>query len=421
MFHAALISAAWAASTCEKLDSATFRASVVDAQTAIHRDDLELAEAQIKRVTNNVSCMGFAPEPRLWADLLVSIAVVNFAKQEDWEAPLAAAMRIRPATDRLVGVAHPIHDWTPPPSQPLEPVTPRSRVYIDGTEVQAMPPPDGWYLVQKTDGTNWNTTWQRVGPVSRAWLLAQVETPPRLGWEVELSAAGGYFTVYQTRPNRDDRPQIRSVYDLDPPPGTQGDFSAYRCTEVGCGAFFGPEISVRTTFFSRFGLAAYGTMVFGRRPGLRDLHGMVHYVGPKVIIGVGAVLFDLPIARFELQFLHENGVYVADPGEEDKYRSTLTYLVDGRPFGAAEVVWKVQDSFRLSGLYGFNWLTSHMGEVGGQYRFPPSIVLEGRPFIGAFGRAGFGVLEQRDRPINRLWTHRVETGLRVGMAFGKIP
>lgn len=429
MFLLALISAAWSASSCEKLDSSTFRASVVDAQTAIFRDDLDIAAAQIERIVDNVSCMTFAPEPRLWADLLMAIAVVNYANQQEWEAPLAAALRIRPATDRLVGVAHPIYAWTPSPSPPLQPITTRNRVYIDGTEVQAMPPPQGWYLVQKTDGGAWNTTWQRVGSLSTAWLTSPVERPPRLGWEVELSAAGGFFTTYQTRVGRrDESPVIRSVYDMDPPRDYKADFSAYNCGSAGCGLFFGPEVTVRTTFFSRVGLAAYGTLVFGRRPGLRDLHGTVQFVERKVIIGVGAVVFDLPLARFERPFEHENGVYIDQDRTKDEradyrstYRSTLTYLVDGRPFAAVEVVWKARDSFRVSGLYGFNWLTSHMGEIGGQYRFAPSAVLQGRPFIGAFGRAGFGMLEQRDQPENRLWTHRVETGLRVGMAFGAMP
>lgn len=132
--------AAGEAPACASLAEADFRALVLDAQAAI------------------------------------SLAIVEFGRGGDWEAPLAGALRVRPGVDRFVGPGHPIAEWQAPPAKDGEPtaVPVGARVYVDGTvEPLAIPSSPGLRLVQRELDGRWATA-VFSGPVPAEWLTAPI-------------------------------------------------------------------------------------------------------------------------------------------------------------------------------------------------------------------------------------------------------
>lgn len=434
MLAQALIASALAAPGCE-LDPPTLRAAVVDARSAVLRDDLDVAQHEIDRVIDDLDCIDFVPERRLWAELLVVMAVVAFAEGGDWESPLASALRIRPAIDRIVGVVHPIYNWVPPDEAPLQPVVSRNQIHIDGRAVQAIPPPRGWYLVQKTDGTAWNTVFKRDEPVDTTWLLAPVERAPRIGVEVSLGVGGGGGAAGQWRVTQGTS-TTRSVYDLEwrddqnqqiglRASTVQGRFGRpYRGLPVVWG-----DAGIRATFFSRVGVEAQGNVMFGIRPYARYLRGGVIYAGRRWELDLGAAVYDLFLARYRDPFAHDaEGLY--DPtfdgdgdGAADEVENPLVPGGATFYFGQVGVAWSPVEAVRIGVRFGMRDLYAQMGElhVRARTRALPQLpeVLLARPFFAFVLRGGYGTfVGTGERSIR---STRIETGISVGATFGAVP
>lgn len=176
---------------CEPLGEDAFRALFLDALAAIDRDDAALHAAIVQEVRGRISCLTFAPPPRLWADFLVGLAVVEFSQGGEWEEPMAAALRIRPNVDRLVSGAHPINRWEPPPipGEDGGAVPDGVAFYVDGQPSDRLPPTTGLYLVQKEDEGYFETRWTREAGLDMGWVTAPVERPRR--FETWAFVSGG--------------------------------------------------------------------------------------------------------------------------------------------------------------------------------------------------------------------------------------
>lgn len=199
------------AAPCEPMDEAEFRSYVFDAQSAIDRGDLELSSSILTEVGLRIPCLDGPPSSRMWADLLVSRAIVEFSRGGPWEDAMAAALRIRPFVDPGVGPSHPLARWiAPPPPPPGPPVPPGVRLFVDGLPADHLPPSEGLYLVQKTDGRFWNTVLVQDGDLPPGWAEAPVEQPQRIVAWGRVGAAAGIGTLSQS-------PSWPSDYWLDQP------------------------------------------------------------------------------------------------------------------------------------------------------------------------------------------------------------
>ncbi len=248
--------AAPALAACETLDEADFRSYVLDAQSAIDRGDIELPAAILAEVEARLPCLDFSPAPRMWAELLVAKAIVEYSRGGDWQAPLATALRIRPAIDRGVGSGHPMREWEAPPAPPGGPPLDAAgvRVFVDGLASPTAPPSEGLHLVQKTDGRFWNSVLLLDEPPPPGWLEDPVDQPSRVVAFGRLGASVGGLVAQQlpSAPSQlYDEVQIRG-----PGGGVAGDLHA--------------------TFFSPIGVLASGSLV-------------VHPVAPALDARVAAI------------------------------------------------------------------------------------------------------------------------------------
>jgi hypothetical protein len=269
--------AAAAPADCEELDATTFRAFVFDAQSAIDRGDVELTTTIVDSVWVRLPCLDFSPEPTLWADLLVSSSIVEYSRGGDWKAPLSAALRIRKGIDRGVGPGHPIYSFEPPPEPPMGPPVPlNARLLIDGRSSPVLPPDEGLWLVQKTDGRFWNTLLLRDEALPEEWVAAPVVGPPRI---VAWTRVGGTFGVGAS----ESAPDWRTTRF---PAGDAG---------TGTGFALGGAADVHATFFSPFGVQATARASwFPGSPGLEGrLLGIVERGALTIGGGVGAGTVDV--------------------------------------------------------------------------------------------------------------------------------
>jgi hypothetical protein len=227
---------------CEPIDEPAFRSYVLDAQSAIDRGDVELPAAILAEIDGRVACLTFAPSPRMWADLLVARAIVEFSRGGDWEDAMAAALRIRPAIDRGLGPGHPLAQWEPPPPPPGgAPVPDGARIYVDGFPAATLPPAQGLYLVQKTDGRYWNTLLVHDEPIAPEWVEGPVEQRPRIrSWgRIGLLLGAG-------------RAQQLNSWGSDVYPSAKAD-----------SVVFGGSGDLQLTFFSPFGALVQGRVTYG--------------------------------------------------------------------------------------------------------------------------------------------------------------
>lgn len=191
---------ALAAPDCEPLDEDAFRTLFLDALAAIDRDDAALHASIVQEVRGRIQCLTFAPPPRLLADFLVGLAVVEFSKGGEWEDAMEAALRIRPNVDRLVSGAHPINRWEPShgAEETGTPVPDGVVLYVDGLLADHLPAADGLYLVQKEDDGHFETRWMLNERVDLAWVNAPVDRPRRLETWAFVSGGLGLGGVGQS-------------------------------------------------------------------------------------------------------------------------------------------------------------------------------------------------------------------------------
>lgn len=244
---AGLVAAAPAAAAprkeaCSPLEEGEFRSYVLDAQSAIDRGDVDVPAAILSELDARIPCLTFAPAPRMWAEMLVARAIVEFSRGGDWQDPLAGALRIRPAIDRGVGAGHPLAHWQPPPPPPPGPALPQGvRLYVDGFPSQTAPPAQGLYLVQKTDGRFWNSMILDDAELPPGWAESAVEQPARLIAWGRIGLIAGYGSFKQD-----------SSWESDVYPDT---------TDAIVRA--GLSGDLQATFFSPFGLRARVTGTLG--------------------------------------------------------------------------------------------------------------------------------------------------------------
>ena len=399
-----LVAAALAAPNCSPLEEGRFRAALDDAQSALERGDLELTEQGLALLHSSIPCLTFAPRPWIWADLMVVEAVVAFSNGKDWEAPLAAALRIRPGIDRLVGRAHPMFSWVPPEQEPLIPFQPTQQLFVDGEPVQARPPSTGWYLVQKTNGKKWETVWQRGAPLSSTWLAEPVATDPTLSVEAELGLMGGSLTqgqilrigneivprpvVYSSESFQSEWAGNASIWDalLEPPRFA-----------------LGVEFGLSATFYSPFGLAAWGSIVLGPSPSLRRGKVSLIWTPKRWIFGVGLTGADLVMEK------------------RDETGKRVGAIADFRRFYHVEVTRDFGPSLRMHGLVGATSLRTLTVQTDITYFFSrvASLPLDGQPYFGAELNMATGYFAgaRNSYELDSMW---LNVGLRVGVRFGGV-
>lgn len=329
----ALLAPAQAAPECDPVDEEAFRTLFLDALAALDRDDAALHAQIVAEVRESLPCLTFAPPPRLWADFLVGVAVVEFAQGGDWETPMSAALRIRPSVDRLVSGAHPLNRWEPPAETPPPgPALPEdARVWVDGTLATNLPPGQGLYLIQKEDDGWFETRLVENEVVTLDWATSPVERPPRT--EMWLYASGGLglgvvgqIAFYETNGSVDEPP----------------DFSDYLPTDAWVGLM--PRASADgLASYGRLGVLGHMEIGWGNaaRASLGNVRG-----GPVLLAGPLVAGIGLGLQSFEVW---EGGCHIthATPGEPNPARppesleqchTVATPRTVGLPYGTG-VLW----------------------------------------------------------------------------------
>lgn len=269
---------ALAAPSCAPLDENEFRGYVLDAQSAIDRGDIEVPAAILHELDDRFPCLTFAPAPRMWAELLVARAIVEFSRGGDWQDPLAEALRIRPMIDRGVGPGHPLAHWEPPPPPPTgKPLPEGVRLYVDGFLSPTEPPTEGLHLVQKTDGTYWNSIIIHDTSLPAGWTESPVELPARvLTWgRVGLLSAFGSFQQNASWPS--------DVWE-------DVDHRVVRGGVVG---------DIQATFYAPVGVRAHGAVTLGSSVWIDGWIAAVWAPG-GFTFGLGAG--QASVSQFESQF-----------------------------------------------------------------------------------------------------------------------
>jgi hypothetical protein len=382
---------------CRPLEREAFRSLVVDSQSALDRGDLDLLLAILDEIDRDVPCLEFAPAPRLWADLMVVQAVAAFAQDGDWKRPLAAALRIRPGIDRSVGRAHPMYDWLPPPEDDGTPWTGEATLYVDGKESAALPPEDGWYLVQKTDGEYWETHWQRSEPPDPEWVALPVERPASLFWQVTGGGQFGTAHVVQRVTCADafyDDPEL--------PCNEVGEVFDSRFTTIGMPwddplysrPVWGIVLKAKLVY-GGFGAEIGGSTLWNFRPGIRDARFSGIFDRPRWTLGVGLSTSDVVLQTRRTR------------PDQDPVTDTTAYL---------ERYYHVMGALRSDGpvrveamaLVGFHSIIAYNGLADLSVTFEDVRVLGGRPQIGGQVSIAMGHFIDEQRQLRVM-----STGLRI--------
>ena len=131
-----------------------------------------------------------------------------------------------------------------PPSGP--PVPNGVRLYVDGFPSPTLPPAEGLYLVQKTDGRFWNTRLVHDEELPLSWVESPVDKPPRIASWGRLGLAVGPSSQLQlpswtsdVYPRLEDRRVLL---------GAQGDLQLTFLSPFGVlahlSALVGPELTL---------------------------------------------------------------------------------------------------------------------------------------------------------------------------------
>jgi len=361
----ALIGLAAAQTTCSDLEPDRFRSLIIDSQSALDRGDLDLLKTVLAEVEKDLPCLRFAPPPRLWADLMAVQAVANFADGADWKSPLAAALRIRPGIDRGVGRSHPIYTWTPEETPPNRPFSGPSELYVDGRESDLLPPVDGWYLIQKTDGEYWESYWQRDVPVSTTWVNAAVDRPAEVFWQLGGGLQAGFAHITQVASQLEDTewiPRNSRFYSFGNP----------MQSKLGGAAVWGVVFKGKVSY-RNLGISMGGSALWGLSPALRDGRISAVYDTAHFTAGVGASINDV----FLLTRSSENSDVIEDKSVSfDRfYHGVVGARAGHRLVGEATALAGFQDKATFNGLLDLTLTFEELEflgarpQIGGQVGF----------------------------------------------------
>jgi hypothetical protein len=186
--------AAFAQPACDPLPEADLADRIHASLDAIQRADVAGHQAIIRDLEERLPCLNFVPSPERWAELLMGMAIVEYASGGDWEAPLTTALHIHPDVDRLVGPSHALRTWQPPPAPVADGQTvPQGvRVYLDGELITVIPKTPGLHLAQRRTGDGWTTLLLRDAEIPVEWLEEPSLAASRgVDFRLSLSARGG--------------------------------------------------------------------------------------------------------------------------------------------------------------------------------------------------------------------------------------
>lgn len=180
------------ASPCAPVSELAFRAGLLELRTALELDRPATHAALVDGLLDDVPCLAFAVPERLWAELLVHVALRRFTAGGDWEGPLDAALRLYPSVDRGVGPGHPLFDHVPagPAAEAGAPASSALLWWVDGSPALSIPG-GGVHLVQATDGRWWGGAVTLGAPLPVEWVRDPISPPPHLAGWVRTGVVGG--------------------------------------------------------------------------------------------------------------------------------------------------------------------------------------------------------------------------------------
>lgn len=189
--------------TCEALTPEELGGRVSIARQALFYEEMGTFAAVAHELEERIPCLTAVPAPEVWAQHLVSLAVLAYAQDGDWQTPLASALRVHPSVDRGVGATHPIAQWSAPyeDTGTLSPVPRGVTVHIDARKVSYVPALKGPHLVQVERGGVLRSAFLVDQPIPAEWLpvpAAELPTPSTdsragdsIGW-LAVSAGLGW-------------------------------------------------------------------------------------------------------------------------------------------------------------------------------------------------------------------------------------
>ncbi len=384
---------ALAAPDCEPLTEGAFRDLSLLLRSGVDRGDADLVETMVAEFDAQVSCLVFAPDPHALADILVLRAIAAYAAEGDWETPMAAALRIWPAVDRVVSSRHPLATWEPPEQAAPAPLhETRDRLYIDGLPDQGLPPPGSMALVQRTDGTWWNS-WlvTPATPLPEGWVDEPVQPPPHVAVRGLVSLMGGAVSRTQTPDFDTDWLQTLEASDA---------------TMAGSGLSGGAVV----TFHSPFGFLAHGTAwLLAKSPGI-DGHVAGVWAPKNALLGVGVGTSSVET----LEGPPDDSRLAARTGQSEQRRLyMLRYLA-----AVGQVRWGKQTTWQLETVVGGS---NNLRRLSGEALVGlPGERTRNRWLLGLGASTVQGRFEQVDAGPNRTFSGGSSRAwLSVGWALGE--
>lgn len=174
---------------CPLMSRAELDASVARGREALFAEDIATVAAVDAELQKRLPCFrGSLVEPEQWAPHLVTLSIAAYARNLDWQTPLASALASLPTVSRAVGAGHPVGAWVAPAPAPATRTSPAGvEVYVDGRRVSYLPPMVGPHLVQLRDGKQFLTRYLPNGEAHAPWdeLLAPFiqDAPPAASTE----------------------------------------------------------------------------------------------------------------------------------------------------------------------------------------------------------------------------------------------
>ncbi len=167
------------AGECEPLYEAEARELIDASYAALEGEEPDLAEHDrlMRQIQTRIPCADWEIGPTIWQEYLISMAVRNYFGGQDWQSPMATALRIDPKVELPVRQGHPLRDFEPaPPPSDRGPLPEGVTLRLDGRPLLAYRKIDSWALLQRWNGDELQTAVVREpGDIPQDFL-----TKPRL-------------------------------------------------------------------------------------------------------------------------------------------------------------------------------------------------------------------------------------------------